>query len=231
MSINTEDLNDTSVAQYLAANPEFFTDKDTLLMSMVIPHESGQAISLLERQVNLLRERSNNKQKNIENFIANAKANDELFEKVRTIILDILKTSSYEELSKLIERRLKDDFSASVSSLKFVTNDEQKTKHSTISIEAAKEALGETFDHKRSFCSSLASSQADILFPGFTPEIVSVAVIPVHIDIETSTDNIPGTPLLVIGSDKEHQFHSSLDTLFLDFIGEVLSTHIVRLLS
>ena len=46
------------VASYLRENPDFFTDRDGLLAEMTVPHESGKAISLLERQVKILRERS-----------------------------------------------------------------------------------------------------------------------------------------------------------------------------
>lgn len=224
-------LDDISVAAFLADKPNFFADKNELLMSMVVPHESGKAISLLERQLNVLRERNDNKQENIDSFIANAKANDELFEKIRTIILDILKTPSFEALTSLIEERLKDDFSASVSKLIFVSDNNEETNFSQLSLSAAKEALGKKFEQKRSFCCALGAKQANLLFPEQAQEIVSAAIIPVHFDESTRTEKVPGVPLLVIGSDKEHQFHSQLDTLFLDFIGEVLATHITRLFS
>ena len=50
-------LSAAQVADYLRAHPEFFESQTELLAELKIPHESGKAISLLERQVVILRER------------------------------------------------------------------------------------------------------------------------------------------------------------------------------
>jgi len=49
-------LNRESVADYLRENPDFFVDQDELLRGLTLPHDSGRAISLVERQVHLFRE-------------------------------------------------------------------------------------------------------------------------------------------------------------------------------
>ena len=51
-------LTADQVAAYLKENPDFFINRDSLLAEITLPHESGKAISLLERQVRVLRERS-----------------------------------------------------------------------------------------------------------------------------------------------------------------------------
>ena len=48
-------LDEDSVAAYLSEHPEFFNKQEDLLAKLRIPHKSGGAISLLERQVSLLR--------------------------------------------------------------------------------------------------------------------------------------------------------------------------------
>jgi uncharacterized protein YigA (DUF484 family) len=40
-----------------------------------------------------------------------------------------------------------------------------------------------------------------------------------------------GFPLLLIGSSEDNQFNSSLDTLFLDFIGEVLTSKLQTIIA
>jgi uncharacterized protein len=225
---------EASVTKYLSDNPEFFTNKAELLLAMIIPHESGKAISLLERQVNLLREKNNESQENISNFIANAKANDELFKKIRTIIIALLKTSSLKALSALIESDLKDNFSASVSRLVFVSDADAENNQTSdansykrIPLSAAKEALGEQFGRNTSFCGSVGTRQAELLFPQTETGVVSAAIIPIHQDAKS--EQASDIPLLLIGSNKEDHFHSNLDTLFLDFIGEVLAVHLSSL--
>ena len=48
-------LTPEQVAAYLQANPEFFVERDELLGEMRIPHQPGDAVSLVERQVMLFR--------------------------------------------------------------------------------------------------------------------------------------------------------------------------------
>ena len=43
------ELTREEVADYLRANPDFFIDQDELLRSLTLPHDSGWAISLVER--------------------------------------------------------------------------------------------------------------------------------------------------------------------------------------
>jgi len=51
-------VSEEQVAAFLSANPDFFLDHQELLANLTLPHQSGEAVSLLERQVSVLRERS-----------------------------------------------------------------------------------------------------------------------------------------------------------------------------
>lgn len=226
----TEALDDETVSRYLVENPEFFNRKAELLTELTIPHESGSAISLLERQVAMFRERNRELQNNINDFIFNAEENDALFEKTRLVILELLRTDSLAELSAAVEETLKSEFSAHASRLLFITpNGDPVEGIRTLAEKPARETLGKLFDKKRTFCCELAPEQARLLFPDTTKEILSAAVIPVHFNESLREDKVIGMPILVIGSDKHNHFNSSLDTLFLDFIGEILAAHITRL--
>ena len=223
-------LDDDSVGQYLVDNPEFFNRKAELLLKLTIPHESGAAISLLERQVALYRDRNRELQNNINDFIFNAEENDALFEKTRIVILEILKTANLNELSGIMEVSLKEEFAAHASRLIFITDtvlDDPAIR--TLAPGRARETLGKLFDKKRTFCCELSPEQGKLLFPDTKKEILSAAIIPVHPGEAVPEDGPMSTPILVIGSDKHNHFNSSLDTLFLDFIGEILAAHISRL--
>ena len=226
-------LDDESVASYLLEHPDFFTNHEDLLLDLRVPHKSGQAISLLERQVSLLRRRNDETQEQIDSFVENAKENDQLFEKTRTIILNIINTESLEDLSNLIEEKLKQEFDASTSKLFFATEDEIEESESTLfllPVELTRKVLGKLFQRKRAYCGSLNENQAKLFFPE-TSNISSVAIIPIHFHDENKLKpKLPGIPLLVVASKKDKHFNSSLDTLFLDFIGEILSSHIKGLL-
>ncbi len=51
---SNNELSAQDVASYLKTNPEFFIEQEDLLADLSLPHESGKAISLLERQVTCL---------------------------------------------------------------------------------------------------------------------------------------------------------------------------------
>ena len=227
-------LDDESVANYLMEHPDFFSTHEDLLLSLRIPHKSGQAISLLERQVSLLRRKNDETQDKIKSFVENAKENDELFEKTRTIVLNIINTVSLQDLSNLIEEKLKKEFDASCSKLFFATEDKIEESESTLfllPLELTIKVLGKLFQRKRAYCGTLNSDQASLFFPDST-NISSVAIIPIHFHDESKFKaKLPGVPLLVVASNKEKHFNSSLDTLFLDFIGEILSAQIKSLLT
>ena len=51
-AIPVRSLEAAAVAAYLEAHPDFFVEHDELLPSMRIPHQRGDTVSLVERQLN-----------------------------------------------------------------------------------------------------------------------------------------------------------------------------------
>ena len=56
--MSSELPNAEQVAAYLRAHKDFFVEHEALLADITIPHETGKAVSLVERQVVVLRERN-----------------------------------------------------------------------------------------------------------------------------------------------------------------------------
>ena len=139
-------------------------------------------------------------------------------------MLDILRSDSFGALTQLVAERLRADFDASASALVFVSDDtaaaDGVTRLTTASVRAA---LGDLFAKQRTYCGALNQVQQQLLFPGQPTPIVSAAIVPLHLPDASTVRNRYGLPLLLIGSAREQHFNSSLDTLFLDFIGEVLA--------
>ena len=220
-----------AVAAYLEAHPEFFVGRDDLLAKLTLPHESGRAISLLERQVTLLRERNSDLNRHLGEFIGNAQTNDSLFEKTRLLVLELLKAESLGELAAVIRKEITKLFGATESLLIFAG--EQAALPAGIQgmpYSEAQEIFGELFEKRRTFCGELNERQVNFLFPAASRAIVSAAIVPLHVPGETAAGERPQpAPLLVIGSATAGHFNNSQDTLFVDFIGEVLSALILKL--
>ena len=50
--------SDQSVLDFLRQSPDFFLRHPSALSELSLPHESGEAVSLIERQIDILRERN-----------------------------------------------------------------------------------------------------------------------------------------------------------------------------
>ena len=66
-------LDPEQVANYLQQHPAFFVDHQDLLGDLFLPHESGPAVSLVERQVSILRERNIDMRNRLSKLLYNAR--------------------------------------------------------------------------------------------------------------------------------------------------------------
>ncbi|MEC8804431.1 MAG: DUF484 family protein, partial [Pseudomonadota bacterium] len=66
-------ISEDQVVDFLRQNPDFFARQDDLLAEISLPHDSGNAISLLERQINILRERGTEARQKLNNLLENAR--------------------------------------------------------------------------------------------------------------------------------------------------------------
>src|ERR1700682_2895889 len=78
--VKHESLNDASVAEYLQTYPDFFERNSPLLIKLRLPHlrDAGATVSLVERQVEVLRERNQSLERKLKELVDVARANDAL---------------------------------------------------------------------------------------------------------------------------------------------------------
>src|ERR1700744_3264516 len=75
--IPAQPSEEETVAHYLQQHPEFFENHLPLLARLRLPHARGSStISLVERQVEVLRERHANLEQKLADFVTVARAND-----------------------------------------------------------------------------------------------------------------------------------------------------------
>lgn len=105
-------LSDDVIVEFLRANPDFFQRHANLLSELNLPHDSGRAISLIERQVAILRERNMQMRRRMNELLQAAKDNDELFAKTRTLTLELLNVHTWHELNEVLATFVLADFRA-----------------------------------------------------------------------------------------------------------------------
>lgn len=202
------------VAAYLKANPDFFSDRDALLADMTVPHESGKAVSLLERQVKILRDRSIESRHTLNALLENARYNDQLFGVTRNLILTLLEEDNLGQLARVTECNLATQ--PGIDACKLILVD------TPAAASELQKRFPSLFRSKRVLCQVLDKETSQLMFADMTPALRSAALCPV-----THGNNL--LAILAIGNQSQDYFNDELDTLFLDFIAEVLGSLVNRL--
>src|SRR5271166_2488571 len=86
-------LDDASVAEYLQTYPDFFERNDALLGKLRLPHlrDAGSTVSLVERQVEVLRERNQSLERKLKELLDVARANDQLADRIHRLSQRLIK--------------------------------------------------------------------------------------------------------------------------------------------
>ena len=83
-------LNDDAVREFLKDNGDFLQRNPDLLDHLHVSHASGSAVSLVEKQVSVLRERNVDIRHRLNDLTAHARDNDKLFEQTRALVIQLL---------------------------------------------------------------------------------------------------------------------------------------------
>ena len=110
-------LSASQVADYLVKHPEFFATHEYLLVDMTLPHASGAASSLIERQATLMRERNSELRQRLSHIIETARENDTIFRLTKNLGLALLEAKNLEEAAKAIHHSLHREFKVDCASL------------------------------------------------------------------------------------------------------------------
>jgi uncharacterized protein YigA (DUF484 family) len=109
----TDSLSEDSIADYLKSHPDFFERHPTLVIGLKLPHRAGGAsISLVERQVSLLRQRNAQLERQLKDLVAVAKQNDTLVEKIHQLCLKLMRAPTLPARLAQLETGLREDFAA-----------------------------------------------------------------------------------------------------------------------
>ncbi len=220
-----EGLSLKKVEEYLHHHPEFFHQHLDLLENMSIPHPSGNAVSLIAKQLELFRTKYHDLESQLTGLIEIAKNNDTSSSRMHELTLALLEAKNIEEVAANLDKVFTDCFLTEFSSIRIIKNsDEQLTNN--IFVNANDENLvhfEKELNSSQSTCGLPTLAQARFLFGNtVATEIKSCAIIPM------SFTNLEG--LIAIGSKDENRFHYSMGNLFLTQMSEIIATRLITLL-
>lgn len=222
-------VDEAQVIVYLRNHPDFFQLHSHLLSELHLRHESGGAISLVERQVAILRERNMTMRRRMTELMQTAKYNDELFAKTRTLTLELLHVGSWHELNEVLATYVLTDFNADFvcCHLAGVTLTAVVPGGGAAALDHIESHAGD-LPHERyvrgsyPVCTTLRPEELGALFPNVRHEGEGSAVLAPLLG-----DGPAGC--LAIGSRDPQSFSPDMDTLFVTYIAEVLGRVVQRL--
>jgi uncharacterized protein len=221
--LNFEASDEERIARYLTTHPDFFERNTALLAKLRLPHvRSDSAVSLVERQVEVLRDQRQDADRKLAEFVGVARSNDLLAERIHRFTRRLMRCRSAADAIAAIEASLREDFDATQAVLILTNADASLTNavgERFLRVVASDDANLRSFDNLFSLgkprCGQVRDSQRDFLFGSDASEIGSVALVPLA----------NGSPfgLLALGSSDRDRFHPGMSTDFLKRMGELIA--------
>jgi len=234
MSIQTkpgevqERVSDKDVEKFLKQHPEFFEKHTQLLTELSVPHVTGGAVSLVERQVDVLRKQNRKLQKQLDDLVQIARDNEKLNRQVYKLTLSLMEADSVSEVVDLLVRSLSTDFAADAVALRIVASPKvvaALNRREFISNgDNLKQLFGKIFEDGRPLCGRLKQIQREYLFAETADRIGSVALLPLMAPSAAKK----GFGLLAIGSFEDTRFHPGMGTVYLNQMSHLISKAVLR---
>ena len=169
------------VIDYLRAHPSFLDQHPQLLSELSISHETGATVSLVERQVSVLREENARLKKQFEDLIRHARNNEQLTQKIHALLLSLMNAVGLQAIFACLERGLRADFGADRVDF-FIFAESAAVDGSTLAAfvgvaSAARAAFAPVIGARMSACGVLEDPQRSALDSGFKGSAVIMPLI------------------------------------------------------
>ncbi len=232
MSIQQEPSQDDkeferAIVRYLRDHPDFFERHRDLLADMLLPHDAGGVVSLIERQVSVLREQRDEHKQKLQGLIQTAQQNELLNNHIHALILALLDAGSLDEILQIVRARLASDFDAEAVVVRLFNTGHPAMRRQPELVDWSEPALGafeKVIEGRKPVCGSLKPGQLDALFNDHADNIHSAALIPLVEGV--SSRKCYG--MLAIGSPDRDRFRAEMGTVFLSQLGKVLTRVLKR---
>ncbi|TDX28635.1 hypothetical protein DFO67_10914 [Modicisalibacter xianhensis] len=221
-------LSPEAVARWLARHPDFFVGREGLLQQLKLPHPETQgAISLLERLVLDLRERAEGAEWRLEQLLESARHNESQYRRTRELILALLEAEDSDALGQALATQLSERFrtqSVALWCAPSLTDREPQPPQPPRFVldETAGTRLAALLDGRTSRCRRLSRKDWQRLLPHIEPPNQAGSCALTRLTL--------GEPLgyLILASHDTEHFRASLDTLFTEYLGDVVVRLLVR---
>ena len=212
------------VAAYLRKHPDFLDDFPDILEELQLNHNSGVASSLIERQVEQLRQKNQELDRQLNRLIHVASENEDLMSRLHQLTLELMSIDSRKEFFTQLGNSLLNDFNADILQIclfdKTVASEAGEDVTYIQADDPAMEQFRSHLEKDHTVCGRLNESKLEFLFGTKARWVQSTALVP----LGEKGDN----GMMAIGSSDPARFYPGMGTLFLDLLANVISSSLVK---
>lgn len=212
-------IDEEAVAAFLKSNPDFLARRPELLETLELQHASGSAVSLIERQVEILRGRSQHLEDRLTRLLDAARDNEKRAANVHRLARTLIRAPTMGACISGLQQCMREDFDISHACVGVLAPALRRTDIEGLIRIEADGAIMRAFDNffrtKLIECGPMAEDAARLLFPKSASLPKSAAVVPMEKDKNFG--------MLVLGSDDEQRFQPRQGRLFLEMTAELVA--------
>lgn len=212
-------LTEEQVLAHLKAHPDFLTRHPELLETMQLQHTSGSAVSLIERQVEVLRGRSQRLEDRLTQLLENARDNERRATNVHRLARTLIRAPTLAAAITGLQQCMREDFGIDEAWVGVVPGLLKRNDIEGLHKLDAEGAVSKQFENflrtKLIECGPLSEARAKLLFPKAAELPQSAAVVPLERDKNLG--------MLILASRDPQRFQPRQGKLFLEMTAELVA--------
>ena len=218
-------IDEAQVISYLQKHPAILMDYPEIFSELSIPHETGGATSLIERQLRLLRDENQQLMAKIEELVGIARDNEELNQRFHRLALELMNTDQLHDVLAMVQDQVQTFFYTDFVCFRFLPGVVDGSNHlDGLYLDAESEIVERIqpwIEARNPVCGQQDDAINTALF-GADMRIASGAFIPLY--------HTRDLGLLCLGSTSADRFGASMGTIFLQQLGELVSNRLKQFL-
>lgn len=212
------------VARFLLANPDFFAKRGDLLSAMNIPHPRAEGTtSLIERQVQVLREKHRSERDQLQELVETARENERVANRLHEIALELMVATDLDTVFVSIPPLVRELFHVDAAVVRVERADLADTRAELMHPnDPAFIELRSRVTHGRSVVDNgLPASIKTHLFGGDAERMGSAMLVPIG--------GKRPIGVFTLATAEKNRFTSDQGTFYLDRLGELMGAALRRL--
>ena len=217
-----------TVAAYLRAHPDFFDQHADVLSQLHLVHSSGAAVSLIQRQVTVLRTQLETERGRLSQLIARAREYESFSARVHALVLQVIAATTLEQVGVVLAEALMSEFSAQAVTLKLFAP-APAADPAGDGTDPVTLAFRDFMERKHALCGPLDEAKNRILFGDPTVASADAPAVAIQCAVLVPIHANGRSGVLAIGAADPDRFRPDMRTDLLDRLGEIVSQKLLML--